>query len=155
VHRAVALDIDPRVPRKPAVRINHGSIHARDPRRVAADLAHLVGGLARPFHPWKGAWVCFLGGEDEDWEGPLIELYPHDLTMVAEAGRLAFRKAKLPPRGVGSHFNLSVPRTRRQLEALCAEREIACSWRDWQGLLEVWLEPELLVELVPCDGGAA
>lgn len=136
------------MPKKREVRINHGSIYARDPRRAAQDLAHLTGGLARPFHPWKGAWVCFLSGKDEDWEGQLIELYPHDLVMIAEEGRLAFRKAKLPPRGAGSHFNLSVPRSRTELEALCGKRELSCSWRDWQGLLEVWLEEDLLVELV-------
>jgi hypothetical protein len=108
------------VPKKPEVRINHGSIYAREPQRAAEDLAHLT-------------------------------LYPHDLELVADEGRVVFRKTEVPPRGAGTHFNHSVPKSRKELEALCREREIACSWRDWQSLLEVWLEKDLLVEFVPAE----
>jgi hypothetical protein len=130
-------------------RINHGSVHAAHPQRAAEHLAELTGGLARPFHPCEGAWVCFLGGEDEDWDGQLIELYPPTVTLAGEGGRLAFREATSTPRTTGTHFNLAVPKTRRQLEAVCKARGLACSWRDWQGLLEVWLEDSLLIECVP------
>jgi hypothetical protein len=133
-----------------ATKINHGSAHALDPRRAAEHLAALTGGLARPFHPCEGAWVCFLRGEDEDWDGQLIEFYPQDINLATEKGRLVFRKTKIPRNpNRGTHFNVSVPKTRKELENLCAERELVCSWRDWQGLLEVWIDDLLLLEFVP------
>jgi hypothetical protein len=130
-------------------KINHGSVHALDPRRAAEHLAALTGGLGRPFHPCDGAWVCFLSGQDEDWEGQLIEFYPQSITLAAESGHLVFRETKLAPRTTGTHFNVSIARARKDLQRVCAQRGLTCSWRDWQGLLEVWLEEGLLVECVP------
>lgn len=131
------------------MRINHGSVYALDPQRAAAHLAALTGGLARPFHPCEGAWVCFLNGQDEDWDGQLIEFYPRDVTLAAERGKLVFRRGEPVPPGAGTHFNITVPTSRGKLEAICGERGLLCSWRDWQGLVEVWLEADLLMECVP------
>jgi hypothetical protein len=130
-------------------RINHGSVHARDPRRAAEDLAALTAGVARPFHPCEGAWVCFLSGDENDWDGQLIEFYPRDVVLAKEHGKLVFEKAAAAAPFGGTHFNLTIPATRRWLEATCEERGLACAWREWQGLLEVWLESDLLVECVP------
>jgi hypothetical protein len=129
-------------------RINHGSVHARAPRAAAEALAELTGGVVAPFHPCDGAWVSFHGPE-EDWDGPHIEFYPPSVTLAHDDGKLAFRQTKSAPRGVGTHFNVTVPKTRRELEAICARRGIACSWRDWQALLEVWIEDGVLIECVP------
>jgi hypothetical protein len=123
-------------------------VHARDPRAAAEALAELTGGVVAPFHPCEGAWVCFLGPE-EDWEGPLLEFYPRSVTLAHRGGKLSFRRTKTGPRGVGTHFNVTVPKKRRELEAICARRDITCSWRDWQGLLEVWIEDGVLIECVP------
>jgi hypothetical protein len=131
------------------VKINHGSAYARDPRRAAEHLAALTGGLARPFHPCEGAWVCFLSGKEDDWDGQLLEFYPRNVLLSADGGKLVFRTTKSTPRGAGTHFNLSIPKTRAALEAKCAELGVTSSWRDWQGLLEVWLESDLLIECVP------
>jgi hypothetical protein len=131
------------------IRINHGSTHARDPEAAARHLAALVGGVAAPFHPCEGAWVAFFGPK-EDWEGPLVELYPATMVLARLGGRADFvpRQGDAPfPHG--THFNVSVPRSRAELEAVCAERGLACSWRGWANLLEVWVEDDLLFELVP------
>jgi hypothetical protein len=133
----------------PKIRINHGSVYAHDPQRAAEHLAALSGGLARSFHPCEGAWLCFLTGDDQDWDGPLLEFYPHSVTLASDGGRLVFRKTKLTPRGAGTHFNLTITKSRKAIEKLCAERALTCSGRDWQGLLEVWIEEDLLVECVP------
>jgi hypothetical protein len=105
--------------------------------------------------------VCFLSGEDEDWNGPLLEFYPLSVVLARDAGKVVFRKVTKPSRGsgvtpirsatggTGTHFNLTVPKTRAALESACAKLGLACSWRGWQGLLEVWLEDELFLECVP------
>jgi len=129
--------------------INHGSVYARDPKRAAENLAALTQGMARPFHPCDGAWVCFLGTREEDWEGPLLEFYPRDVRLAQEGARLAFRRADAPPRGAGTHFNLELPATRKRIETACDRLALPHSWRDWQGLVEVWLEDEILIECVP------
>jgi hypothetical protein len=129
--------------------LNHGSVYARQPQRAAEALAQLSDGLARPFGPCEGAWVCFLGAADEDWDGPFIELYPHTAVLVAGDGGARFAKSTRAPQGAGTHFNITVQKTRGELEAACEKSGLACAWRQWQGLLEVWLEDELLIECVP------
>jgi hypothetical protein len=129
--------------------INHGSVYARDPRGAAEKLAALTGGIARAFHPCEGAWVCFLGGDEEDWDGPLLEFYPRSVLLAREGSKLVFRAATTAPRGAGTHFNLTIPKTRMALEAACLAAGMRSSWREWQGLLEVWLEDDLLIECVP------
>ncbi len=134
-----------------SIRIQHGSAYAHDPEHAAGALAALTGGVARAFHPCPGAWVCFLGGDDEHWSGPLIELYPRSVRLASEAGEVVFRP--LPPphtaRGAGTHFNLAVGATRGELERICAAQGLTCSWRGWAGFLDVWLDDDLLIELAP------
>jgi hypothetical protein len=129
--------------------LNHGSVYARDPQRAAENVAALTGGLARPFHPCPGAWVCFLSGEDGDWNGQLLEFYARSTLLARDGDKLVFREAKTSPRGAGTHFNLTIPTTRAALESACRKLRLSSSWRAWQGLLEVWLEDDLLIECVP------
>jgi hypothetical protein len=134
---------------KTSIRLNHGSTYARDPKRVAEHLAALTGGTVQPFHPLEGAWVCLLG---EDWSGPLIEFYPRTATLAHDQGQVQFRPLERGAEGGGTHFNLSVPRSRATLERTCLERGLAYTWRDWAGFLDVWLEEDLLIECVPEPG---
>jgi len=46
------------------------------------------------------------------------------------------------------HLNLTVDRTRAELEAICDERSLEHGWRGWTGFLDVWLDEGLMVELV-------
>jgi hypothetical protein len=131
-----------------AAKIQHLSLNAQDPKRAAEDLAALVDGVVTPFHPVDGGYVCFLG-DKEDWGGAFVELYPRDIALSAVKGKLEFRTIRGGINASGAHVNLRVPKTRKALEAICAKRRITCSWRDWQSLLEVWLDDDLLVELVP------
>ncbi len=130
-------------------RILHGSIYARDPERAASHLAALTSGVARPFHPIEGAWACFLN--DEDWETEIVEFYPRTVTIASRDGVLEFSSLVGEVRGAGSHFNISIPKKRRDLELICKQQGLVYSWRDWQGVLEVWLEDEILIECVPIE----
>ncbi len=128
-------------------KIIHSSIYAEDPQKAAYKLAQLVDGIAKPFHPCEGAWVCFLN--EENWESELIEFYPKNVKLHNSNGGLAFEEMAEKVRGVGTHFNLSIPRTRRQIEDICSHNELTCKWRDWAKLIDIWLEPEILIECVP------
>ena len=129
--------------------INHGSLYAHRPEEAAAHLAALCEGRAAPFHPCEGAWVCFLSGVEDDWQGPMVELYPRSVTLASENGQVTFRKLARRATGAGGHLNISVKRSRAALERVCRERNIDCAWRGWAGFLDVWLDPECLIELVP------
>jgi hypothetical protein len=128
------------------VRINHGSAYARDPRAAAHHLAALSGGVVESFHPLEGAWACLLDG---GWSGALIEFYPRTATLAHDEGLVLFRPLEHPAAGGGTHFNLSLPRSRADLERTCRERGLPHAWRDWAGFLDVWLEDDLLIECVP------
>jgi hypothetical protein len=125
----------------------HASLYAASPKRAAEKLAALVDGHAAAFHPVAGGYVCFLNRED-DWEGAIVELYPRHVTIAHDHGRVAFRKLARPAHGAGGHVNIAVPIARKELEKRCDELGLVHSWRDWQSLLEVWLEDDLLVEIV-------
>lgn len=129
------------------VRIIHSSIYSDDPRKAANNLALIVGGISKPFHPWEGAWVCFLN--EENWEGDLIEFYPKNVKLQNVNGGLAFEEITEKVEGGGTHFNLSIPKTRRQLESICKHNNFPCKWRSWANLLDIWIEPKILIECVP------
>jgi hypothetical protein len=130
-----------------AVTLNHASVQASDPERAALGLATITGGSVAEFHPVPGAFVCFLNGAD--WDGGLIEFYPRTVALAHRDGAVFFRAQESQRGSGGTHFNLTVPRTREELEALCRERALPHSWRDWQGLLVVWLDDDLMIECVP------
>jgi hypothetical protein len=129
------------------VTINHASVYAHEPKQAAEHLAALVGGTVEPFHPLAGAWVCLFEGT---WDGPLIEFYPRSATLIQKEGRVGFGKLGAAANGSGTHFNLTLPRQRSWVQAQCNKRNLTCTWRDWAGFLDVWLEQDLLVEIV-CD----
>lgn len=128
------------------VRLNHASVQVTDPERAARDLAALTGGSVAEFHPVPGGFVCFFNGAD--WDGALIELYPRTVALAHRDGAVFFRANDKPGAG-GTHFNLSIPRTREELEAICRQRGLPHSWRSWQSLLEVWLDDDVMIECVP------
>ena len=129
--------------------INHGSLYAHRPQEAARHLAALTDGRAAPFHPCEGAWVCFLSGSDQDWDGPMVEFYPRSITLADDDGQVVFRKLARPATGAGGHLNITAKTSRAELERVCRERGIPCAWRDWAGFLDVWLDPECLIELRP------
>lgn len=131
--------------------IGHTSLYADAPQTAASALAGLIGGTAAPFPAHAGGWVCFLSAARSAWSHEFIEFYPRDtqlartpgavrpLFMAVEGGRAT---------GAGSHVNLVLPLSAPQIEAACARSGLVHAWR-WPGLMDVWLEDRLMVELVP------
>ncbi len=135
---------------KRKVYITHSSIYASEPEEAALNLAALIDGIAKPFPPVEGGWVCFLN--DEDWKrGEFIEFYPKSVKIANNSGNAAFRENPEGVSGAGTHFNLSVPKNRETLESICQERNLVCAWRGWANFLDVWLEENLLIECVSND----
>ena len=130
-------------------RLMHSSIYADNPEKAAKDLSKLISGSAKPFHPCEGAWICFLN--DEDWQAELIEFYPKSIRLCQQGDEVVFRAAQLSDTGVGTHFNLHIPKSRAQLEKTAHDLNLRCSWRTWAGLLDVWLEQGILIECKPTD----
>ena len=132
-----------------STRLIHSSIYADDPKKAAMDLSVLVNGSAKKFHPCEGAWICFLN--DEDWEAELIEFYPKSIQLQQEGNEVVFKEVKLTDVGVGTHFNLHIPKTKTQLEEIAGTLKLKCSWRSWAGLLDIWLEQGILIECKPTE----
>lgn len=132
--------------------IGHVSLYADDPPQAAAILADLLGGRAAPFPPHAGGWVCFLSAERADWQHEFIEFYPRD-TQLAPGDGGSPRPRFVPVEsgsatGSGSHVNLVVPMSATEIELACAKSGRPFGWR-WPGLMDLWLEGRLMVELVP------
>lgn len=129
------------------VHIIHSSIYATDPEKAASNVAALIDGIVKPFFPLQGAWVCFLN--DENWNsGEFIEFYPTSSKLVNYSGNPVFLDNPEGISGTGTHFNLSVPKTRVELELICEERNLAYAPRGWGNVLDVWIEENLLIECV-------
>ena len=135
---------------KKEVRIIHASVYASDPEKAASDVAALIDGIAKPFHPCEGAWVCFLN--EENWKGgDFIEFYPKSVKLTNKSGNPEFVENPEGVSGVGTHFNLLVPNSRENLEIICKERNLTCALREWGNLLDVWVEENLLIECIYDD----
>jgi hypothetical protein len=135
--------------------IHHVSLPAREPQRVAAVLAELMGGRAYPFRgPLPGAFMALAG----DAHGTLIEVYPETTVMRPsdEGRRIPFASTAEPAAHVGWHVNLSVALEREAIERIAARE-------GWQAMLygaappgkpaafhviQFWVENRTLVELI-------
>jgi catechol 2,3-dioxygenase-like lactoylglutathione lyase family enzyme len=133
--------------------IHHLSIAARDPRRAAAVLAELMGGKSVPFPPNPGSFFAL----QLDQHGSGVEIYPAG-TKLAPNGEVGGTFVKRPePHGYGStHFALSVPTERARVEAIAREAEWECFVcnRGPFHVIEVWVENETMVEILPPDFAA-
>ncbi len=117
-----------------AVTLNHASVQASDPERAALGLATITGGSVAEFHPVPGAFVCFLNGAD--WDGGLIEFYPRTVALANRDGAVFFRAQESQRGSGGTHFNLTVPRTRESSRrSVASARSLTrgaigrgCSW---------------------------
>lgn len=132
-------------------RLIHSSVYADNPKKAATNLSELVSGSVKKFHPCRGAWICFLN--DEDWEAELIEFYPKSVQLHQEGEQIVFKETKLSNVGVGTHFNLHIPKSRTQLEEIADSLKLNHSWRSWASILDIWLEQGILIECKPTEIG--
>ena len=145
--------------------INHVSVGARDPERVAGVFAELWGGCVFPFPSCPGAYIVLA----DDGRGtalevtPLgIELLPGDDLPVKDENFTPSEDhgAKFTPRPVVSeytatHVNISTHLTADEVKAIGKRegwRTLACS----RGgglfqLIEIWAENRLMIEVFTPD----
>ena len=132
--------------------IHHLSIAARDPQLAAGVLAELMGGKAVPFPPNPGSFFAL----QLDQHGSGVEVYPAG-TELEPNGEVGGNFVRRPPRGYGStHFALSVPTARRQVEEIAKRAGWNCFVcnRGPFHVIEVWVENETMVEILPPDYAA-
>ena len=134
--------------------IHHLSIAARDPKHVAGVLAELMGGAAVPFPPNPGSFFAM----QLDEHGSGVEVYPAG-TELQPAGSDggSFVKRQAAERGYGpTHFALSVTTDADTVEAIARRAGWQC-FRCNRGpfhVIEVWVENETMVEILPPEFAA-
>lgn len=133
--------------------IHHLSIAARDPQKAAGVLAELMGGKAVPFPPNPGSFFAL----QLDDHGSGVEVYPAG-TELAPNGSTGGNFVKQPTaRGYGAtHFALSVPTDAGKVEAIATQAGWHCYTcnRGPFHVIEVWVENETMVEILPPDFAA-
>ena len=132
--------------------IHHLSIAARDPQHVAGVLAELMGGKAVPFPPNPGSFFAL----QLDEHGSGVEVYPAG-TELRPGGSNGGGFVRKEARGYGpTHFALSVGTDADKVEAIAGREGWQC-FRCDRGpfhVIEVWLENESMVEILPPEYAA-
>jgi hypothetical protein len=143
--------------------INHISIGANNPEKVANVLADLWNGYAYPFPPSPGSFVVF----EDDNRGTLVEITPINTVLVPGEGlpneenfsintptgehEAKFVSSDFSPKFVATHLNINTNLSYAEIKAI-ADRE---GWRCFTAnrenglfqLIELWIEDRFLLEV--------
>jgi hypothetical protein len=130
--------------------IHHISIAAHHPQHVAQVLAQVWEGQMMPFPAHEGSYIVM----PFDAHGTMIEVYPHGAEMTPGKGdeqvQFIFNPAASPYSA--THAAISVPVSEAKIRAI-AEREgwrvVKCDRQGYFEVMEVWVENQLLIELLP------
>jgi hypothetical protein len=132
--------------------IHHLSIAARDPKQAAGVLAELMGGTAVPFPPNPGSFFAL----QLDDHGSGVEVYPAG-TELQPGGDVGGSFVRKEARGYGStHFALSVATDPGAVKAIAGRAGWQCfdCNRGPFHVIEVWVENETMVEILPPEYAA-
>jgi hypothetical protein len=127
--------------------IHHLSIAARDPKHAASVLAELMGGTAVPFPPNPGSFFAL----QLDEHGSGVEVYPAG-TELQPGGDTGGGFVRTEARGYGAtHFALSVATDAETVQAIARRAGWQCfdCSRGRFHVIEVWVENETMVEVLP------
>ena len=143
--------------------LNHISIAANEPERVANVLAELWGGYAMPFPPSPGGFVAF----EDDGAGTMVELVPIDIQLVPGIGlpdeatfsretvtdnyEATFSQTGQAEHYVSTHLNINSPLSEAEIKAIAARY----GWRSFTAnrggglfqLIEFWIEDRFMLEV--------
>jgi hypothetical protein len=125
--------------------IHHISISANEPRRVAGVLAELMGGMVVAFPPNPGSFMALA----RDGHGTGVEVHPAGTVLDPEGYRFGRAEPSSPLSVV--HMALSVPCGPEAVEAIARREGWRCELFDRGGdfgVIELWLENRLLVEVL-------
>lgn len=142
--------------------INHISIAANDPERVANVLAEIWDGMVFPFPPAPGSFFVIAN----DGRGTAVEVIPagtvlvpgegqpdeNDLSAPTEEYEAQFVQSELRPKFVATHLNVSTKKSIEDIREI-AKRE---GWRvlvcnRGEGLfqlVEIWIENSFMLEVM-------
>jgi hypothetical protein len=136
-----------------ATMIHHLSIAARDPKQAAGVLAEIMGGTSVPFPPNPGSYFAL----QLDDKGSGIEVYPAG-TELEPNGEVGGTFVKHPREcGFGAtHCALSVATERGKVEEIARRAGWHCFVcnRGPFHVIEVWVENETMIEVLPPDYAA-
>jgi hypothetical protein len=133
--------------------IFHFSIDADDPQRVGAAIARLWRGEVFPFPPVAEGSVIVLAGDDRN---SAVEVYPRGVELLpAEGDADSVGRVATRPQGYSAtHVAIATPLTQAEVLALAAEEGWIAKYRKRGGafgVIEVWLEDRLLIEVLTPD----
>jgi hypothetical protein len=127
--------------------IHHLSIAAKDPKQAAGVLAELMGGTAVPFPPNPGSYFAL---QLDDY-GSGVEVYPAG-TVLQPGGATGGSFVRREHGGFGStHFALSVatdPAAVKEIAERAGWNCFDCDRGPFH-VIEVWVENETMVEVLP------
>jgi len=132
--------------------IHHLSIAAREPESAAGVLAELMGGTCVPFPPNPGSFFAL----QLDDHGSGVEVYPAG-TQLQPAGPTGGAFVRKDHRGYGStHFALSVATDGAKVQEIAKRAGWHCfdCNRGPFHVIEVWVENETMVEILPPEYAA-
>lgn len=144
--------------------INHISIAANEPEKVAAVLAELWGGIVIPFPPAPGSFMALAN----DGKGTGVEITPAGTVLVPGEGmppeegfdvstktedyEAKFVRTDSPARYVATHLNISSPLNIEQIKAIGARegwRTLVCNRGEGLfSLVELWIEDTFMLEVM-------
>ena len=128
--------------------IHHLSIAARDPKKAAGVLAELMGGKAVPFPPNPGSFFAL----QLDDHGSGVEVYPAGTELEPNGNTGGSFVKHDGGRGYGStHFALSVATDAKKVAEIAKRAGWQCHDcnRGPFHVIEVWVENETMVEILP------
>lgn len=128
----------------------HVSLPAHDPAHVAAVFAEIWGGRAYAFPPFPGSYIAFA----DDDRGTALEIYPKGQVMIPDDSEVGEREMAVPSH-TETHVAMASPLSEDRIHAI-AHRE---GWQSRScvrgggmfGVVEVWVENVLMVEVLTAD----
>lgn len=144
--------------------INHISIAAESPEKVATVLAELWGGMVIPFPPAPGSFMALAN----DGKGTGVEITPAGTVLVPGEGmppeegfdintrtedyEAKFVRTDSPARYVATHLNISTELSIEQIKAIGARegwRTLVCNRGEGLfSLVELWVEDTFMLEVM-------
>jgi hypothetical protein len=133
--------------------IHHLSIAAHNPERAAGILAEMMGGKSVPFPPNPGSFFAL----QLDEHGSGVEVYPAG-TELEPGGTVggSFVKRPKESRYGATHFALSVATDADTVQGIARNAGWECFVcnRGPFHVIEVWVENDTMVEILPPDFAA-
>jgi hypothetical protein len=127
--------------------LHHLSIAVKNPAHVAKVLAELLQGKSFPFPVFPDCYIVIV----DDEYGTAIEIEPLGLELIPGETEVISQQNSSPSAYTATHAAISVPLSQTEIEAIAQREGWLCRYCD-RGpfdLMEVWVENNLLLELIP------